>query len=162
DTVDIWYPFTYSGNPAARGSHYTEVIGRLKPNVTTAAAAAELNGIFADLARVYPAARGWQIFLNPLQQEIVGPTRRLLLVLLGPVGLVLLIACVNAANLLLARATTRQREIAVRSALGAGASRIVRQMLAESLLISLVGGALAAILAVGGVGALVSLLPADF
>ena len=162
DTVDIWIPFTFEGNPARRGSHFTEVVGRMKHGVTATAAASDLNALFAELAKTYAAARGWEVLVHPLHQEVVGSSRRLLLVLLGAVGLVLLLACVNAANLLLARATARQREIAVRSALGAGASRLVRQMLAESLLISAIGGAFGAVLAAGGVRWLVSLIPADF
>ena len=162
DTVDIWIPFTFAGNPANRGSHFTEVIGRMKHGVAAPAAAAELNALLAEFAKTYPAGRGWEVLVYPLHQEVVGSSRRLLLVLMGAVGLVLLLACVNAANLLLARATARQREIAVRSALGAGASRLVRQMLAESVLISAIGGAFGAVLAIGGVRWLVSLLPAGF
>ena len=162
DTVDAWYPFVFEGDPTERGSHYVEGIGRLRPGVTPAQAAADLNSIMAGLAAQYPNDQGYTIYAVSLFDEIVGPVQRLLLVLLGAVGMVLLIACVNAANLLLARASARQREIAVRAALGAGRWRLVRQMLAESLLLSVLGGALGAILAGAGVRALVMLLPAGF
>jgi predicted permease len=161
-TVDIWTPFVYDGNPARRGAHYVEAIARLKPAITPQQAESELNSLMANLAKRYNAEKGWTTMVVPLYQEVVGGSRRLLLVLLGAVGLVLLIACVNAANLLLARATARRREIAVRTALGAGRLRLIRQMLTESLLIAIASGAAGAVIAAAGTKMLVSLLPAEF
>lgn len=162
DTVDAWTPFTFEGNPNNRGSHYVEGIGRLKSDVTVEQAAADFNGIMTELASQHEDDKGWTIYMVPLFQEIVGSVHKMLLVLLGAVGVVLLIACVNAANLLLARAAARRKELAVRAALGAWRGRLLRQMLAESLLISLLGGALGVVFAIVGVRALVSFLPAGF
>ena len=161
--VDVWWPFSFAGNSNQRGSHFIEGIGRLKDGVSEERATAEMNAIMAQLAREHPGGdSGWSVLVVPLYTEIVGASRQMLLVLLGSVGIVLLIACANAANLLMARASARQREIAVRLAMGAPRSRVVRQLLTESLLISLIGGTLGLALAFGGVRALVSLLPADF
>lgn len=160
--VDIWWPFTFDGNPAQRGSHYVEGIARLKPGVTMAEANSELNAIMAELAREHPADGGWRVRAVSLDSEVVGSSRQMLLVLLGAVGMVLLIACANAANLLLARATARGREFAIRLALGARRLRLIGQLLTESLFIAFLGGALGMVIAWGGVKALVSLLPAGF
>lgn len=163
DTVDVWWPFSFAGDSNHRGSHYLQGIGRLKPNVTVAQARSEMNAIMTQLGREHPDNdAGWTVLVVPLYDELVGRSRQMLLVLLGAVGMVLLIACANAANLLLARASSRQREIAVRMAMGAPRKRILRQLLTESLLISFAGGAFGLGLAVIGVKVLVSLLPADF
>ena len=163
ESVDVWWPFTFKGNSNRRGSHFIEGIARLKSGVSTQQASADMNAIMRQLAHDHPGNdEGWKVLIIPLYSEVVGSTRRMLLVLFGAVGIVLLIACANAANLLLARASARHREIAVRLAMGAPRLRVLRQLLTESLVISIAGGALGLALAYGGVRALVLLLPADF
>ena len=161
--MDAWCPFAFAGNPANRGSHYVDGIGRLKNGVSPGAAKAEMDALAAQIGSEHAGSQdNWRVRLIPLYEEVVGKSQRLLLVLMGAVGFVLLIACANAANLLLARATARTREIAVRSALGAGRNRLIRQMLTESLLISLLGAAIGVVIAEVGVRMLVALLPPDF
>jgi len=163
DSVEVWWPFSFAGDPNRRGSHYIEGIARLRDGVTVDQARAEMNAIMTQLGREHPNNdTGWTVLVIPLYTELVGGSRQLLLVLLGAVGIVLLIACANAANLLLARASSRQREIAVRMAMGAARFRVIRQLLTESLLLSCAGGALGLALAFSGVKTLVALLPADF
>jgi predicted permease len=145
-----------------RGGHWLQVTGRLKPGVSMTQAQAELDAIGARLAKEFPAENdGWTIRFVPLKQKIVGNVKSALLVLMGAVGLVLLIACANIANLLLTRATSRAREIAVRTALGAGRSRIVRQLLSETLVLGLLGGLAGIALAYVGVQGLTALMPQD-
>ena len=161
EDVDVWWPFSFAGDPNRRGPHFLEAIARLRDNVSAGQANGEMNAIMAQIGREHDFS-GWSVLVVPLFTEVVGASRPLLLVLLGTVVIVLLIACANAANLLLARAGSRQREIAVRMAMGAPRIRVVRQLLTESLLISFLGGGLGLALAYSGVKVLVALLPANF
>lgn len=162
---ELWIPLRLDGGdlaPNQRGAHYLAAIGRLRDGVTAAQAGADLDRIEQDLARQFPdKIGGYTVRAMPLLDSMVEGVQRPLLILFGAVGCVLLIACVNVSNLLLARATTRTGEIAVRAALGAGRGRLVRQLLAESVVLSLAGGAAGLLLGSWGVRALMALAPAD-
>jgi len=158
--ADLWVPFQFNPNSADQG-HYFEVAGVLRPGVTLAEADAQMKVAANEFHRMYPQTWTQLGFaVVPLRETIVGDVRPSLLVLLGAVGFVLLIACANVANLLLVRATGRQREFAIRLALGARPGRIVRQLLTESGLLALAGGAAGLAVGFAGVKALLAVSPA--
>ncbi|HEY0321334.1 MAG TPA: ABC transporter permease [Pyrinomonadaceae bacterium] len=167
--TEVWATFGFTPQQltqAARGSRFLNVIGRLKPNVTLKQAQSEMDTIGARIVEQYPQnyspqKSGWAITVVPLLEVYVGDIRPALLILLGAVGFVLLIACANVTNLLMARGAARQRELAIRTALGASRLRVVRQLLTESLLLSVTGGVAGLLLAVWGVELLTRWTPAN-
>jgi putative ABC transport system permease protein len=159
--AQVWTPIARdSGEMKSRASSYCRAIGRIKQGENLASAQAEMKAIAARLATSYPKDnQGRTVKLTEWRESLSGDSRKALLVLMGAVGFVLMIGCANLANLMLARAATRSREMAIRLALGATRAQVLRQLLTESLLLSLLGGALGLLLAVFGVAALTGLLP---
>jgi putative ABC transport system permease protein len=159
----VWVPLAFSSDEASnRGDHFLEVIGRMKPGITVAKARAEMETIAARLAQEYPRFNvRIDAVVNPLQEEIVGNMKPALWILLGAVAFVLLIACANVANLLLARAAVRHKEIALRLALGADRSRLTKQLLVESVMLSLLGGVVGLGFAYAGLNVLTRFIPPD-
>ena len=153
DWADLWVPLAWSNERrAVRGNHNYLVIGRLKPKVSVQQAKADLSAISTRLEQQYPEDdKGWGATVLPLREQLVGDVRPALLVLLGAVAFVLLIACANVANLVLAKTLSRKKEIAVRTALGASRATVLRQILVETLILSIAGGALGLFLARFGI-----------
>jgi putative ABC transport system permease protein len=166
DTAAVWTPLAPSERLVplmqSRTAYWLQVVGRLKTGIERRAAQSEMDTIASALERQYPDANaGVGVKLVPMHEEIVGDVRQPLLILFGTAVLVLLIACANVANLLLARAASRQRELAIRAALGAGRRRLIAQLLTESLVLATAGGAAGLLLAAWGIQALPSLAPSD-
>jgi predicted permease len=163
--VDTWVPMGFKPDETAadaRGGHYLNVVGRLRPSVNITSARAELELLAAQLARQYPDSNlGWGVTMSPILDYSVRDVRPILYTLLGAVGCVLLIACANIANLLLAQGAARGREMAIRAAVGAGRGHLLRQALTENLLLAGVGGGLGVLVAHWAIRALTAFGPQD-
>ena len=161
--VDLWVPLAYAPNDEmnTRGNHYLNVVARLKPDVSAERAGTEMSGIAKQIEQQFPENKGMGAKVVPIREQLVGNVRSLLLILLGAVAFVLLIACANVANLMLARATARAQEFAVRSAMGAGRGRLLGQLLVESMPIAVLGGLGGVLLASAGIDLLASLIPSN-
>jgi putative ABC transport system permease protein len=160
--AELWRPMTFTEEHRVRRGRYLSAVARLAPGASPEQAQAEMDALAARFESQYPDfSTGWGVTLVPLRDQLAGEIKPALLVLLGAVGFVLLISCVNVASLLLARAAGRHKEMAVRSAMGAGRRRIIRQLLTESLLLAFLGGSLGLLLSRWCVQALVALSPAN-
>jgi len=167
--AEVWIPLAYSSEQVAQrqGPYYLNVLAHLKPGITLSQTRTQMNTLGQMFEKEYRGYRGpngedggWRITIAPLQEEAVGNSRTALLILFGAVGLVLLIACANVANLMLVRATAQQKEVAIRAALGASRWRIARQWVIESLLLALLGSGLGLLLALWSIDLLIKLGPA--
>ncbi len=161
--VELWAPISFAkdDNMATRNNHFINLVGRLKPGVTAAQAQSDVTSIARAMEESEPANKGLGALIVPLQEQIAGDSRKGLLVLLGAVAFVLLVACVNVANLLLARASGRRKELSIRASLGASRARIARQVVVECLPLALLGGVCGVLLATWGIDLISSLLPAS-
>jgi putative ABC transport system permease protein len=159
--ISVFTPRTFSADEAqGRGGHYLSVLARLKPGATLDQASTEMSALARRLEEAYPATnKGWGIVTTSLHEAAVGHVRPMLILLVAAVGVVLLVACANLANMQLARATVRAREISIRTALGAGRGRITRQLLTESLILSIAGGVLGVLLAYWATSAFIAAYP---
>ena len=159
--VELWTPMAFAkgDNMATRNNHFINLVGRLKPGVTMTQAQSDVSTIARAMEEIEPANKGVGALIVPLQEQLVGDSGKPLLVLLAAVGFVLLVACVNVANLLLARASARSKELAIRSSLGASRARIIRQVVIECLPLALIGGACGVLLATWGIDLISTLLP---
>ena len=161
--VDLWTPMSFepNDNQATRNNYFINLVGRLKPGVTVAQAQQDTSAIAKTMYGENPGNAGVSALVVPVQEQLAGDSRTGLLVLLGAVAFVLLVACVNVANLLLARASARQKELGIRASLGASRARIMRQVIIECLPLGIIGGLLGLLLAIWGIDLLSSLLPAS-
>jgi putative ABC transport system permease protein len=158
--TEMWVPMAFTAHERTLyGSHYLSAVARMKPGVTLDGARADLDRATKRLWEINPGSKGWEVLVDPLHEFSVQGVKRALLVLLGAVALVLLIACVNVANLLLARGAARQKELAIRAAIGASRVRLIRQLLVEQVALAAVSAAAGVLLAAWLLRALLSMLP---